>query len=349
MTTNVLIAGGGPAGLEAALALHRLAGDRVATTVLAPEAEFNYRPLSVLAPFAEGGPLTYPLERIASDAGFTHVRDRLASVDAATRAIETAAGERLEYDALLIALGARAVAAYASGIAFTGTAADQERVHGLVQDVEGGYVKSVAFVVPPGPSWPLPLYELALMLAGRAYELGADIDLHFVTPEAEPLARFDADELRHLLDLAGIALHTETEWEPGLLDVQRVVTLPRLEGPAIAGLPHDEHGFLVIDEHCRVLDGVYAAGDATAYEVKHGGIACQMADAAADHIAALAGSPVTPHPFEPHLQGLLITDNWARYLREGGGGATLATRGLRWPPSKIAGRELNRYLKTIAQ
>ena len=31
MPTNVLIAGGGPAALEAALALHRFAGDRVAT------------------------------------------------------------------------------------------------------------------------------------------------------------------------------------------------------------------------------------------------------------------------------------------------------------------------------
>ena len=55
MPINVLIAGGGPAGMEAALALHRLAGDRVATTVLAPEADFTYRPLSVLAPFAAGG------------------------------------------------------------------------------------------------------------------------------------------------------------------------------------------------------------------------------------------------------------------------------------------------------
>ena len=79
MPTNVLIAGGGPAGLEAALALHRLAGDRVATTLLAPETDFTYRPLSVLSPFAAGGATTYPLERIAADAGFTHVRGRLGA------------------------------------------------------------------------------------------------------------------------------------------------------------------------------------------------------------------------------------------------------------------------------
>ena len=95
MPTNVLIAGGGPAALEAALALHRFAGDRVATTVLAPESHYTYRPLSVLSPFAAGSATTYPLDRIASDAGFTHVRDRLGRVDAAAHTVETVTGESL--------------------------------------------------------------------------------------------------------------------------------------------------------------------------------------------------------------------------------------------------------------
>ena len=132
-----------------------------------------------------------------------------------------------------------------------------------------------------------------------------------------------------------------------MLDVQRVVTLPVLEGPAIEGLPCDERGFLVTDPHGRVAPGVFAAGDVTNYEIKQGGLACQMADAAAEQIAADAGAPVLPQPFKPELQGLLLTGHWARYLRPGGGGQTLATRGLRWPPAKIAGRELARYLKTL--
>src|SRR3954453_3833304 len=107
MPTNVLIAGGGPAALEAALALQRLAGDRVATTLLAPETNLTYRPLSVLSPFAAGGAPTYSLERIATDARFRHVRGRLARVETADHAVITVEGERLPYDVLLIASGAR--------------------------------------------------------------------------------------------------------------------------------------------------------------------------------------------------------------------------------------------------
>lgn len=346
MSTSVLIAGGGPAGLEAALALHRLAGERVRTTVLAPEAEFAYRPLSVLVPFAEAGPLTFPLERIAQDAEFTHVRGRLAKVDPQAREVLTETGEKLAYDALLIALGARPVEPFPGAVVFTGSPADQERVHALAEDVADGRAASLAFVVPAGATWPLPLYELALMLAGRAFERGVEVELHFVTPEHEPLELLGG-EVRGLLELAGITLHTGTTWEPGMLDVERVLTLPLLEGPAIAGLPHDERGFLVVDDYCRAAPGVYGAGDATNVEVKQGGIACQMADTAAAEIARQAGAPVERARFKPKLEGLLLTDHWARHLRPGGGGATLATRGLRWPPSKIAGRELARYLKTL--
>jgi sulfide:quinone oxidoreductase len=350
MPTNVLIAGGGPAGLEAALALHRLAAEQVDVTVLAPEAEFVHRPLTVLEPFAAGGGTAFPLERIATDAAFTHVRGRLASVDTAAREIQTITGERLAYDALLIASGARPFTPFTGAIPFSGSLSDQERLHGIVQDVEGGYIRSVAFVVPSRAILPVPLYELALMLAGRAFEMGVTVELHFVTPEAAPLERFGepvSSELRRLLDLAGIALHPGLEWTPAMLDVQRVITLPRLEGPAIAGLPSDEHGFLVADEFGRVVPGVYAAGDVTDYDVKQGGIACQQADAAASHIAAAAGAPVTPEPFRPQLRGLLLTEHWARYLQPGNGSSILATRGLSWPPAKIAGRELARYLKTL--
>ena len=72
-------------------------------------------------------------------------------------------------------------------------------------------MRRVAFVVPAGSSWPLPLYELALMLAERAYSMCVDLELHFVTPEAAPLALFGPEasrEVAGLLTEAEIALHT---------------------------------------------------------------------------------------------------------------------------------------------
>jgi sulfide:quinone oxidoreductase len=358
MPTTVLIAGGGPAAVEAALALDRLAGDRVATTLLAPESDLTYRPLSVLSPFAAGGATTYSLEQIATDVGFTHVRGRLAGVDPVAHVVTTVAGERLGYDVLLIASGAHPVEPFAPATAFTGSLTAQERLHGIVQDVEEGYLKRIAFVVPPGSTWPLPLYELALMLAERAYEMGAEAEIHFVTPEAGPLELFGEDasvDLSFLLAEAGIQLHAGVEAEieaPGRLragettiEVERIVSAPRLEGPRIAGLPANPEGFLPTDAHARVLGvpDVYAAGDVTAFPIKQGGIACQQADAAAEAIAARAGAPIEPQPFTPVLRGMLLTERWARYMRSG----EVAGRALWWPPTKIAGRELAGYLRGL--
>jgi sulfide:quinone oxidoreductase len=368
MPTNVLIAGGGPAALEAALALHRLAGDRVVTTLLAPESNLTYRPLSVLSPFAAGGATTYPIERMAADAGFAHHRGRLARVDPAAHEVVTVAGERLPYDFLLVASGGRPVEPFGGATMFTGSLTDQERLHGIVQDVEDGYLRRLAFVVPEGSTWPLPLYELALMLAERAYSMCADLELHLITPEPTPLAMFGTEasrEVAKLLAEADVILHAGTpprfvssgRLELGRghapLDVQRVVTLPRLEGPNIPGLPADRHGFLPIDGHARVqgVADVYAAGDVTSFPVKQGGIACQQADAAAADIAARTGASVTPEPFATVLRGMLLTERWARFLRRDAVGSRepsdVAGRALWWPPTKIAGRELAGYLESL--
>ena len=364
MPTNVLIVGGGPAALEAALALHRLAAGRVATTLLAPESDLTYRPLSVLAPFAAGSATTYPMQRIAADAGFSHHRGRLERVDVVNHTVVTVADEPLTYEKLLIASGARAVEPFRGATMFTGSLTDQERLHGLVQDVEEGYTRRVAFVVPPGSSWPLPLYELALMLAERAYEMCATLELHFVTPEATPLAIFGADasrELAGLLAEAGVVVHTATDAEVvahgrlslrgAQLEVDRIVTLPRLEGPSIPGLPADSDGFLVIDGHARVsgVPDVYAAGDVTSFPIKQGGIACQQADAAAAAIARGAGADIEAEPFTTVLRGMLLTERWTRFLRHDAKGeeTDVAGRALWRPPTKIAGRELAGYLEGL--
>jgi NADH dehydrogenase FAD-containing subunit len=134
----------------------------------------------------------------------------------------------------------------------------------------------------------------------------------------------------------------------GTVAADRVVALPRLEGPRLEGVLHDPNGFIPTDEHGQVSDeiDVWAAGDATRFPLKQGGIAAQQADAAAEAIAARAGAALEPRPFRPVLRGLLLTGMVPRFLRAEAGTAvsTVDTEPLWWPPAKIVGRHLAPFL-----
>src|ERR1044072_5868854 len=115
---HIVIAGGGVAALEALIALHELAEDRPQGTLLAPEAHFVYRPMSVAEPFCLGHAERHPLAAIAADFGATILRDSLRAVDPGARTITTGAGDTLAYDSLLVAIGARAESGYRHAITF---------------------------------------------------------------------------------------------------------------------------------------------------------------------------------------------------------------------------------------
>jgi NADH dehydrogenase FAD-containing subunit len=135
------------------------------------------------------------------------------------------------------------------------------------------------------------------------------------------------------------------------LEVDRVVALPELFGPAVRGLSAGEHGFIPIDRHCRVRGAarIFAAGDATDFAVKFGGVAAQQADTAAQGIAALAGVKVKPEPFHAEIHGVLMTGDKPRYLTArlagGRGFSSEVTDEPTWKPAtKIAARYLAPYL-----
>jgi sulfide:quinone oxidoreductase len=362
---HVLIAGGGVAALEAALALRALAEDRVSVELLAPEPHFWYRPLAVAEPFALGEVKHFELSKLAIDAGATFSPGELVSVDVARRLAYTSQGGAIPYSALLIACGAVPKPAVDGALTFRGPA-DTAEIEGLLAEIEAGEVHRVAFAVPAGAVWSLPAYEFALMTASWVATRGiTGIEVALITPETEPLHLFGreaSDAVRALLEERGIALHTRADpaeardgelllVADGIVVADRVVALPRLQGPRIGGIPQTFEGFIPVDVHGRVhgVPDVYAAGDVTTFPVKQGGIAAQQADAAAEAIAAEAGVAVTPSPFRPVLRGLLLTGAEPRYLRgelaEGAGEVSQASaEPLWWPPAKIVGRHLAPFL-----
>jgi sulfide:quinone oxidoreductase len=361
---RVLIAGGGVAALEAALALRALAEERVTVELLAPEPRFWYRPMAVAAPFELGEVKHFDLSELTAAAGATFSPGELVAVDAPRRLAHTSAGP-VPYDVLLVACGTVPAPAIANALTFRGPA-DAEKVRDLLGEIEAGVVHRVAFAVPWGAVWSLPIYELALMTAAHldARQIRG-VELLLVTPEDEPLQLFGPAGSRAVTDLLaerGVTVRAgaypaevvdgELRLVPeGKVAADRVVALPRLRGPRIDGLPQTVDGFVPVDSHGRVhgLEDVFAAGDITSFPIKQGGIAAQQADAAAEAIAAGAGADLTPEPFRPVLRGLLLTGKQPRYLRReitGGHGdvSSVSPEPLWWPPAKIVGRYLAPFL-----
>ena len=359
---QVLIAGAGVAALEAALALQALTEDEVSVELVAPEAEFTYRPLAVTEPFRVGEVKRFPLRRLAESAGARLRAGSVAAVDPERKVVTLENGQELTYDILLLALGARPLEAVTGALTFRGPQ-DGPALSALLDKTTAGEIHRIAFAVPTGAGWPLPLYELAVLTAEYATAHATrGVETFLVTPEDHPLGLFGptaSDAVSELLASREIQVKTSAtpiRFEAGALSivaerpiaVDAVVALPQLEGPRLPGVPSDEHGFVPTDEYGWVLGltDVYAAGDLTQFPLKQGGIATQQADAAASSIAADAGANVKPEPFRPVLRGLLITGLAPRFLRAEATGAhsMVDTEPLWWPPAKIVGRYLTPFL-----
>ena len=119
-------------------------------------------------------------------------RDALARVLPDERAVDTQDGARLDYDALVLALGARPVEAVRGALTFRGPR-DAGRVAEVVERLRGSAPRRVVFVVPVGTTWALPLYVLALQTAAAVRGSAPRAEITLVTSEAAPLAAFGAE------------------------------------------------------------------------------------------------------------------------------------------------------------
>ena len=364
---RVLVVGGGFAAAEALLALRAFAGDLVSLTLLSPDRRLVFRPAATAASFLEGPVQSYDLAALAEDVGASLRDDVLESVAPAAKQVRTAKNAHLEYDALLLAIGARARKALPGALTFRDHR-DACRVGAVIDELRAGELKRLVLAAPPGVTWTLPLYELALYAAAEIEEHRLTARVSLVSPEREPLQVFGrtaseavAGQLaEHDVRFMGSALsHSVDRRQLRLADAEtvraeRVIALPLLTGRRLSGLPsHDFSGFVQTDDRGRVegLDAVWAAGDMTTCPIKQGGLAAQQAEVAAADIAELAGAPPrAPRPIV--LRAKLLGGGRPLYLRTelDAAGRAVASSSFAydeppwWPDTKVFGRHVTPWM-----
>lgn len=364
---SVVVCGGGIAGAEALLRLHRLGGDGVQITLVSPNDVVVYRPSAVLSPFTGEPVRAFPIQDLVTHCGARWIHDSLDWVDRDNHTVHTAAGQAIPFDALVLAIGGREAPAPAHTTVITDRNA--RTLYGeIIDGVDRGELRAITFLAPSGASWPMPLYELAFLTAKRSRDRGIDVELSMVIGDMHPLAAFGeqaASTVADRLAQAGIRLFTgaraniagphELTVEPHgvTLHPDRIVSVPRIIGPNVRGIPGDGRDrFLHIDPLGRVqgTDGhIFAAGDATDMPVKHGGIGAQQADTVAAAIAHLAGLAGPAPLLRPVIRGTVLTGDEPLYLSA----YLIAGRGWQaeqyehppWSDSDlIVADELSRYL-----
>ena len=386
--SKIVVAGGGPAALEALLTLaERLPAGTRRLVLLAPNRALTYRPLSAVAELATHPPHELALADPVADVDGELIVDGLAVVDAPRRRLLTRDGEWVEFDHLLLAVGAAALPPPPAWLPWP-SEGDPGVLYGLLAAIGSGAFQRIAIVVPETNGWPLAGYELAVILAVAANATGSPSRITLIAEAERPLAPLGPEaeaQAAAELERAGIEIAAGSparphvppppeiveDWYPALLrrllapraprtrarqvaigdrlrEFDLVITLPRSHGPAISGLPVDEHEFIVVDDRCRTpAERVWAAGDCTTLPLKHSTLAVAQADVAADAIAAELGARIEDPAPPPALTGVLLSGAAERWWEENDDlpeGLEPATHCLWWPPGRVLGGRLAHYV-----
>lgn len=368
---RVLIAGGGIGALESSLALRDLAGDDLQVDIHSPRDDFVYRPYSVTAPFQDRRDLRADMAGLSRRCGAHFHRGSIVSVDLERQRARTQYNDEVRYDYLIVACGARMLRGVPGAINFWGIA-DDPRIHDVIRDLRLGQLRRVVFTMPSGGSWTLPLYELALLADSELAANEVDgASLAIVTPEESPLRLFGVEASRRVLDLLEargiefVAGTTPVKFAAGRLvkvpgpslEADAVISLPRLQGRRIHGIPTDRDGFIPVNDFCEIrgVSHAYAIGDVTNFPVKQGGIAAQQADVAAEAIVADTRGQTSTSRFDPILRGVLFTGGEPLYLyghlAGGHGESSAVSSEPLWegaPGDKIIAKHLSPFLGPLA-
>jgi sulfide:quinone oxidoreductase len=326
---RVVVVGGGFAAAELLLALRAMAGGRVHLTLVTPRPELAFRPAAPGGAFGAAEVTEYDLRELAEDVGARYVHGVAEAVASGAHRVRLASGGVVEYDALVLALGARPRVGIPGATTYRDHR-DADAVARLLGGLREGSLERVAFAIPGGAKWTLPLYELALLTAGAIEDEGLIGSVTLATPEQAPLEVFGPEVSAAVREqLTRRAVHFEHGVHPvrvireglalsfdGLLRADQVLAVPQLVGRWLTGVPAAWSGFVGTDERGGVLGvpDVYAAGDMTSFPIKQGGLAAQQADLIASDLARRAGADVPRRPVRHVLRAQLLGADEPLYL-----------------------------------
>src|SRR5262249_57829509 len=148
-----------------------------------------------------------PIQPLVAAAGAALRTNSVVHVDTEEKQARLDDRETVDFDAFVLAVGTQARDAVVGALTFRGPQ-DSTALSALLERATAGKVQRIAFVVPAGVSWPLPMYELALQTASYLSDRGTrGVEVVVVTAEEHLLGVFGreaSDALAELLELRGV-------------------------------------------------------------------------------------------------------------------------------------------------
>ncbi len=344
MSKEVLVLGGGFAGIESAIYLRKYGF----SVTLISDRDFLYvYPTSIWIPTGEKKfeDVTIPLSKLAKKHGFTLKVQEVTTISAAEKTV-TCGEEKLNFDYLIIAIGAHKVShqGIENTLSICGAPSDavalKERLDVLIAKGKGklafgfGGNPKDSSAVRGGPGFEL-LFNVHNLLKKRG--IRDNFELTFFAPMTSPGARMGEKALSMMeiffkrLKINKAFGKKIARFEPDgvvLEDESRILSdltmfIPGGNGHAVirnSDLPTNEAGFVSIDDNCRVAfedasrNDIFAVGDVAAidgpqWRAKQGHIAEVMARNAAYNIAQIEAGKVERKGYQEHLNILCVMDS----------------------------------------
>ena len=334
---NILVLGGGFAGLEAAIAL---AKERFFNVTLISNREYFYvYPISIWIPtrgnaFAD---VTVPLEKLAERRNFNLIIDEVVEIIGKENKIILKDNGEKNFDYLIVAIGADKMKP--KGVEFTSSiCGDPEEAleiqkqldiliakgHGKIAMGFGGNPKDPS-AVRGGPA-----FELFFNVHHKLKKLGIrdKFELTFFAPMKNPGARMGENavsKMKMIFDMMNLKSHYGKKIkefqknkvvfeDDSILEADLIVFVPANKGKknmVNSDLPLSEAGFIEINEFCEVkgFKNIFAVGDVAQLEgadwrAKQGHIAEVMARNAAENIIIKENN--LPQDFKSYIHHINI-------------------------------------------